>query len=69
MIDVTTEKNAAEAMCESERDVLAGCSMHSREHVAVVRDDGVIEAVNLPWQRFAEENGTAAAAVSVCEST
>jgi PAS domain-containing protein len=35
------------------------------EHVAVLDQRGVIEAVNLPWRRFAETNGSTASAVSV----
>jgi PAS domain S-box-containing protein len=62
--DVTAERNAAEAMRDSERYV-RGMLDALPEHVAVLDDRGVIEAVNLPWRRFAEANGGSATAVSV----
>jgi len=64
VIDVTPEKKAAEAVRESEQYV-RGMLDALPEHVAVLDENGVIETVNLPWRRFAEENGSMASQVSV----
>jgi PAS domain S-box-containing protein len=64
VIDVTAERRAAEAMRASERYV-RGMLDALPEHVAVLDQRGVIEAVNLPWRRFAETNGSSAPEVSV----
>jgi PAS domain S-box-containing protein len=64
VIDVTAERIAAEAIRESERYV-RGVLDALPEHIAVLDDRGVIEAVNLSWRRFAEANGIAASTVSV----
>jgi len=64
VIDVTADRKAAETARESERYV-RGMLDALPEHVAVLDERGVIEAVNEPWRRFAEANGSSAAAVSV----
>ncbi len=63
-MDITALKQAEESVRESEafvRDVLNSLP----EHVAVLDENGLIVAVNEPWERFAIVNGSSASELSV----
>lgn len=62
--DITERKRAADALRASEafvREVLNSLP----EHVAVLDDNGVVTAVNEPWERFAIDNGGSSCDLSV----
>jgi PAS domain S-box-containing protein len=62
--DITERKRAADALRSSEafvREVLNSLP----EHVVVMDDNGVVTAVNTPWERFAIDNGGSACDLSV----
>lgn len=62
--DITERKRASDAVHASElfvRDVLNSLP----EHVVVLDDNGVVIAVNEPWERFAIDNGGSSCELSV----
>jgi PAS domain S-box-containing protein len=60
-LDITAEKAAAEAVRHSEAFVRAMLDSLPQQ-VVVLGEDGVVRAVNEPWERHACENGAAGAA-------
>ncbi|MEQ1636197.1 MAG: PAS domain S-box protein [Methylococcales bacterium] len=62
--DITEEKKAAEVVRLSEAFV-RGVLNSLPEHVVVLDKQGVVTAVNEPWERFASENNGAPSCVSV----
>ena len=55
-LDVTAERNAADAIVASEQFV-RGVLNSLPEHVVVLDTNGIVRAVNEPWERFSDSNG------------
>ena len=62
--DITVEKEAAERIRRSD-EFVRGVLDSLPERVVVLDDNGVVSAVNAPWERFARQTGGDLGAVSI----